>query len=75
MKKMLREKVLLSISLAGLGERGWMGKLTDRILRLVRDEQKRKCGECAIFRHKYLDSVISDTREKISIIPKGRKVK
>jgi len=52
-----------------------LGKNVTHILRLVREEQRRKCRECAIFRHKYLDAVISDKRESVSFIPKGRKNK
>ena len=45
-KKSLRNRVVLAICNTDQSEIGWIGGLANRILRLIRDDQKRKCEEC-----------------------------
>jgi hypothetical protein len=55
-RKTLREKVYWYLWNQPVGVSDYSKRLTNRILRLIRDEQKRKCGECQ-YKKNYLKSV------------------
>lgn len=46
-KRTLREKLYLYLWNQPVGVSDYSKRLTDRILRLVREEQRRKCANCS----------------------------